>query len=251
MIDNEPARRLIKTRVASYQFGEPTIQTLGNVFVREADGLVMIYDPSIPGFDTLYDMNASAGDQWQLVMLPEPACDPESYMLVTDTGTILIDDVPLRWLAVEINYYAGDTTPVEIVSDTIVGRIGTLDTYLLPMDLCMGELDWNEGGPLRCYSDSEISYHIDEEIPCELITSVDDRLSSSPSIRQTNRTIQFDLPNERTAQYQLMDSQGRLLSAGKITNGALIELSNLSSGIYLIRLTFMDGRVQSQKVLLE
>ena len=211
----------------------------------------MAFDPGVSDFDTLYNMNVIPGDQWQLVALPESSCDPLSHMLVTDTGTIVIDDVPLRWLAIEIQYYSvWDTAMNWFALDTIVERIGTLSAYLLPMDLCTAWVDGNEAGTFRCYSDAQIDHMADEYIPCDMVVGIgeaffdriDLQLWPNPGLDDLN--ISWDPSNSTSVRFEIHSMLGELLRSEKAAVSPItIGLQDLPAGCYSIHM--IDGEQRS------
>jgi len=127
------------------------------IFSHATDNVVWIYVEETNEFDTLYNLNAMPGDHWAMVPLPDPfVCIAESRVIILDTGTVVMNDIPLRWLAVE-NHYNLDPDEL-VVPDTIVERIGSSGVYMLPQDPCNGFGGQAEGGGLLCYADAEIDY---------------------------------------------------------------------------------------------
>ena len=89
------------------------------IYTHDVNGLAMIFVPGLDLFDTLFNINALPGDRWGMVPLPEPMwCTTESWVEVVDTGTTLLNNVPLRWLAVDYHYLAEEVEYVE--PDTIM-----------------------------------------------------------------------------------------------------------------------------------
>lgn len=129
--------------------------------VTEQNGIVYLYNTEDEAFDTLYHMAAAPGESWHFPRL-SPAwldCDTTGLYTVQDTGTRIIDGVALRWLAVDLRFHVGfGPTGYYHVPDTIVERLGALGSYFYPQDHCASMMDWNTGGPLTCYFDTEISH---------------------------------------------------------------------------------------------
>jgi hypothetical protein len=106
-----------------------------SIFTHDVNGLALIFVPGIDLFDTLFNINAVPGDHWGMVPLPEPMwCTTESWVEVVDTGTTLLSNVPLRWLAVDYHYLAEEVEYIE--PDTIVERLGPKGFFMLPHEWC-------------------------------------------------------------------------------------------------------------------
>lgn len=167
LILGQPCSRIERMRF--YQVMDSPVYTdsLTDLYTYSDSGIVWMFDPQLNAFDTLYDLNASPGDSWQLIHLPEPASLGQSFFLtVLDTGHIHIDGNSLRWLSVQYDF--GDLWSDQIFLDTLIERIGSMDWYMLPYSLPSGATDAGEGGPLRCYHDNEISYQRPSVETCDL-----------------------------------------------------------------------------------
>lgn len=170
VLDGLTSRKLVRTRETyDHIVQQYATEILSPVIAHEAEGVVWVHVPSTGAFDTLYHLAAGPGGRWQLPSVPEPfVCTPESFMLVTDTGTMVFGTVALHWIAVDIHLL--DPEGVMVVSDTIFERIGTA-SYILPHDLCNAYVDGQEGGPLRCYQDAEVD-HTSGSTPCNFIVGM-------------------------------------------------------------------------------
>ncbi|MEO7080976.1 MAG: hypothetical protein ABIY71_05580, partial [Flavobacteriales bacterium] len=174
VVDGQPCTRLERT--GSYFnliYQIEVYDTLPELYTYEDQGVVWMFDPQSNAFDTLYNFNALPGDQWQLLPMPgPPTCSTSSYYTVLDTGTTVVSGFSLRWLSVDVTYVLEPDNDTMIFADTLVERIGSLQSYMLPYDACNGMLDWSEGGNLRCYSDNEINYVSDSAQDCEFTVGI-------------------------------------------------------------------------------
>ena len=126
-------------------------------YTHDVEGLVLAYVPMASSFDTLFNFNALPGERWSMVPLPDPlACTTESWVEVVDTGSTMIDAVPLRWLAV--NYHNITDDQEFVGTDTIVERLGSKSQFMLPQELCNTLVSPGSTFDLLCYSDNTIAY---------------------------------------------------------------------------------------------
>lgn len=136
VIAGTPAQK-ITWHVDGTQMGSPISVDNPPIFTSVNGDLVNILTDA--GFDTLYYFGAVPGDGWGIATVDGSPSFGE--VVVTDTGTVVIDGVSLRRLITG--------------SDTITERVGASFAFMLP---------WNQyildeaGGPLRCYTDDQVSY---------------------------------------------------------------------------------------------
>ncbi|HRO99980.1 MAG TPA: hypothetical protein PLN54_11150 [Flavobacteriales bacterium] len=215
----------------------------GTHVVNESDGLVRIWVPSEQAYDTLYDMRVVPGDRWQLAPLSAPiVCDPSSYAQVLDTGHVTIDGVPLRWLTVD-HHYLLDGSEYTVWTDTIIERMGLNLSYFTPHELCNAAADGGEGGPLRCYSDAEISFNRFEPWSCEFVLTVSEATAEHRAglVPLGDGAYRVQLPaTEGVTQFTLFDASGRQLQQRTVHDGDVIVMAQQGLGIY----HFLDQQAQ-------
>lgn len=246
-----PGRRLVRVR-ETYNLVDQTYDTeaLSDLVCKEEDGLVMILVPSLAAFDTLYDMNAVAGDRWQLPYLPDAVqnCAPDSWMEVVATGSSIVDDVLLRWSAVDIHFHSVDTTTYR---DTVLERVGLTGMYFLPLDFCDSFIDGQEAGAFRCYSDAEVAYVANPEQACGFSVGLDEPLNTRRSGIHPNPStglLHIAPPaGPGTVRVQLFSSQGQLAFSGSIAPGQPLNLSSLPAGVYHLQVLQDSGRRYSER----
>lgn len=240
LVAGQPSRMLTRTRETyDYDLAQYSSLLIGTIFAHEMGGIVWVYMPSLNAFDTLYAMNAVPGDHWQLPALPDAACDPESRMEVTDTGMTVIAGQVLRWLAVDITLLPFAQT----ISDTIIERIGTIGTYLLPMDVCAGFLDFEEGGPLRCFQDAGIFYTTEIAPACDFIVGVSGQSAPTnlvlfPNPAQDQLHVQLPKGVEGGL-LRVLGATGRVLQVERFpafVSTFSFPISDLPPGLYALEL---------------
>lgn len=218
------------------------LSTGTSIFTHLLDGVVWIHVPSTDAFDTLYNFNAVPGDRWSFAPLPDPqVCLSDSWVEVLDTGTVTIDDIPLRWLAVN-NHNVTDDSDL-VVADTIVERLGSIPFYMLPHEFCNSLVSPGVISSLRCYLDHEISY-MDP-----LIQACD----PGTGIRNTSRTEDLglfpnpgreslNLPSGFQGSIIILDARGSIVLGPIRTSGtSTIDVMHLASAVYSVHLLPSQG----------
>ena len=224
-IEGHQAQRLEHWVSYGGGFGQPEFQTVhwADLYTYEDDGVIYLQGGWPLTFDTLMWFTSAPGDHWGV---PEMT---DIDFIVLDTSTVLLDDVQLRQLVVQIG--PEGWFPV----DTLRERIGFQTTYLRPMESLV--IDGNYGS-LRCYEDQAISFAQPWVTDCGFTMSAE---------RQDKETNRGAYPNPGTDQFtlallpgphllRLSDPTGRDLMVWRVNGpSALIETSNLPSGLYMIR----------------
>lgn len=136
LINGVPAQ-VLSFHIEGLNMGGPDTLEFPPVYTTVDGDLVRILTAT--GFDTLYWFGAVPGDQWGITM-PDGSLS-FGEVLVTDTGTRVIDGIPLRYLVTG--------------TDTITERLGAGHAFLLPwVPFILDE----PGGPLRCYADAQLDH---------------------------------------------------------------------------------------------
>ncbi|HNK41819.1 MAG TPA: hypothetical protein PL002_11555 [Flavobacteriales bacterium] len=238
LIDGRLCKVIERTRVSSSGSNVDTLERTP-FCVLDSAGVVWIHVPS-EGLDTLYVMDAVPGDQWMLAAVPED-CDSTAYLEVVDTGHVVLDGLPLRWLAVDLH---PDPTHLPwVYQDTIVERLGSLRYYLAPQDPCLGGFDAAEGGPLRCYADAQVSFMSSSVSTCELNLGVDDHSAGShfqlfPDPGGDGFEVRSSQPIQAVA---VRDAAGRMFLTKP--GGSLVHVPAVQwpAGCYLVAAEFGNG----------
>ena len=218
--------------------------SIGEEITFDSLGLVLIYDPLEENFDTLFNINAAPADTWTLPDRPVAAvCDPTSHAIVLDTGTRVIQGVPLKWIKVDVQFSPVDFADYSY-TDTIFERIGPVDSYLLPHDRCNEALDGQQGGPFRCYQDGQLTYQRNTGSACEAPLSVHTHDHASmwlfPNPGTAGFTIQLG-PSE-VSTLCIFDAVGRHFLPCRTINGpTTVDASNWPFGVYQIVVLGSDG----------
>lgn len=180
-------------------------------------------------FDTLWYFGAVPGDSWHL---PTPGWGPYEVSVV-DTGSTVIDGVPLRWLAVTVPAPSG----MFLLNDTIIERIGSLHVFI--------DAQWSFWEDvitccLRCYHDSVVQFETGVDTTCGFVMGVDDTpYAGQPPVLYPN-PVEDQLRVEGLAAgagiLELQDATGHLIFSQQ-TNGVSSDmgLAGVGAGLYLLR----------------
>lgn len=157
-IDNIECKILLKNRYLwDNYFNKIDINKLGYEYTYLKDSVVYIHTNN--KFDTLYNFRGKIGDSWILYCYSSSGiCDSNAIVTVIDTGHVIINEKKLKLLLIKYNYGYVNGKLKYTIQDTIIERIGSLNSYILPWDIYNEMLDANEGGPLRCYSDNNFQH---------------------------------------------------------------------------------------------
>ncbi len=247
-VQGQPCTRI--ERVRSYTaYLDPTVltDTLSELYTYSETGIVWMFDPQLNAFDTLYDFNASPGDSWQLIHLPEYSTGSD-LLTVLDTGHISIDGQLLRWLSVEY-HFQGATGNNPPYLDTLMERIGSNTYYMLPYDFPNGFLDGQEGGFFRCYSDNTISYQSPTVQSCDLPLGISEEHDTRPMILLypnpgTDRlTIRMRV-GEKLQGVLVRDALGRIClhETPPVEHEIVLDTERLPHGCYSIEVRSTHGQ---------
>lgn len=229
------------------------VETSGpDIVTRTESGLVMLWQEAYLEWDTLYWFSAQPGDKWSpgwRYFIGEDECLNGAYVQVVDTGTTLVEGIPLRTLELERYRNDGEVD----ASFTVLERMGNIDEFLLfyPPNICMV----NEALMLfSCYADVDLSYPT-PGLACELTTSIvraRDPMpdwSVAPNPFTKDFTVYFARPMAQ-GEVSLLDPTGRVLENITITGTRVqVDGSALPAGPYLLRLTDGQGRVVHKQVI--
>lgn len=227
-------RLAMSIHVYSYPQEEYLHYDMTDMFTATQGDLVLLWNTSTEVFDTLYRFDAVPGDQWSV----PHAQDWAPNLVVTDTMHTVIDGVTLRQLVITMDSL--------FPTDTLTERIGFSRMFLDPIWTFL--LD-NPTGPLRCYSDNEISYVIPTwQYGCASLLGIDPHSS-------TNGPVLFPNPGSDELQltcharmndalFTLRDATGRTVFSRSIRNErTVIDASGLAPGLFFWRLESDGGAV--------
>ncbi len=211
-------------------------------YTYESDSVVYLYHSMNNNFDTLYNYKAKIGDSW-LIPRNTGSC-PRYTVHVTDTGHHLIQGQNLKWLKID-NF------------DTLYERIGMM--YIFAMDdynEC-NNIDYVIGGPLRCYSDHQISNYKKYSNSCDYINApigtglieLQDPNNIKIYPNPVFETLFIETENNELDELQIANMKGQVLMKHFMSDKNSINVSSLANGIYLINLFSKRKLVSTRKIV--
>lgn len=193
-------------------------------------------------FETLYDFTLEPGDSY-VVGAYEP-CEEGDTLLVTETGTMIINGTSLRYYDVELlNNTFGKT-----IFGRIVERIGPIDSFLFALPRCL--TDYGFIGPFRCYHDDAFGEYSSNIVPyCDFL-QVDEKqnlnvisIFPNPVENELNIRSKSNIVN-----LVITDCTGRItFSIKPNTTQIQIHLETFSNGYYLLTTTLENGKISTDK----
>lgn len=135
-------------------------------YMYEEGEVLYFYNPDLEIFDTLLWFGASIGDTWE-IFSPNDYIDTNHYE-VTDTGTLLINDLERPFLEVRVG---SSWFTDEFYTDTLVRGLGSFQYFYKPWQIFATAVDGDHDGySFRCYEDDQIGFfQKDPDIPCDFI----------------------------------------------------------------------------------
>jgi hypothetical protein len=207
--------------------------------------VVYLYNQYTNVFDTLYNYGANIGDSWRMPAYLNPSFTSQCNRVlftVLDTGHKVIQSQNLKWLKVQ-------------GGDTIFQRIGLLNNYFFNFDICTGVVDYTEGGPLRCFSDNQITNYKRIPQPCTFLISGinDNEISQKLEIFPNPASEHLNLVNsdlhDQNGEIYFYNILGEEVKKFQLKNKEKINIESLNKGIYFVKFISSDNKIYSGKII--
>lgn len=221
VIENKRPKIIIRSNTL---YDEKQSTTVTHEYVYEENGIVYWWNKTLNEFTVLYNLNAEAGDEWQI-------------RVGTETITVHVD-------AVDDYDYEGRTYKMLQVSDeddvfggTIVCGIGHLTSFF--PERLMSKNYRVEG--MRCYwKDGELVFKYGDkdcdEVYIELHSGVEDLDNQSFRIYPNPAKGCINVETtEENANYEIVNIMGQTVLSGSLNGAKQISLDGLSDGMYFIK----------------
>ncbi|MEZ4798498.1 MAG: T9SS type A sorting domain-containing protein [Flavobacteriales bacterium] len=207
----------------------------------EEDGVVFIRFNH--QWDTLYNFNANVGEWW-FMSGPSELLQSNIKLTVVGEGVKTINGENRNYKVIE------GEAQFDFGLDTIVEGIGSINGYLHQFDTYIGQMDGNDAGSFRCYSNDNFElYQYPNALPCEFIVGLNELVEKpsfscypNPATNILNTVI--EKPVERI---EIFDSSGTLILSSAFQKS--LDLSHLPRGFYLVKCSTKDNFETSTIVL--
>ena len=223
VIENKRPKIIIRSNTL---YDEKQSTTVTHEYVYEENGIVYWWNKTLNEFTVLYNLNAEAGDEWQI-------------KVGTETITVHVD-------AVDDYDYEGRTYKMLQVSDendvfsgTIVCGIGHLTSFF-PERLMSKSGNYRVEG-MRCYwKDGELVFKYGDKDCDEIYIDLHNGIEESdnqifrvyPNPAKGFITIETE---EENAVYEIVNIMGQTVLSGSLNGAKQVNVSELSDGMYFIK----------------
>ena len=242
-----PAQRIRTTGMRASILDQDTVWIDEVLYTTVQDDILMVpaWSPNGTAWDTLLRFDAVPGDRWFFPnhgLYCAGAIGNTGIIQVNDTGTVLVDGVPIRRWQYMVDL--GNGVPV-FGGEWYYERIGFI-YGMVPYPFCGWTIDAGEN--FRCYWDGEITF-TNPQLPggttwCDVALStsgaqLDHGIGIFPNPGSEQLTVA--LP-ERAHAFTMLDPVGRMIAAGSGLSGSTtLSTAHLAPGQYLIRIESADG----------
>ncbi len=209
-------------------------------------------------FFVLYDFGATIGDQWIISTTNDglSECDDTSRIVVTGTGSIILNDAEYRYITVQ----PSSNSSIGL-KGTYIERFGNIDLdgfpfqYLFPdmfeCDSITSIIEWTFL-QFKCFEDNSFTLYNPSSEDCEYylthlgtIEPKQDEISCYPIPAKDIIKIKYDFKGD--ALVQIFSSQGMLVDSFKMNQQTeIIDISQLKQGMYLIQFQTDQGNFFSK-----
>lgn len=227
------------------EFGDPGYTSQGDPFFTYVEDSVIFFTTQNQ-FDTLMNLSASPSDSWTLT---NQSCTEDRFVEVLDTGRSTINGCESKWI--EYSYQGFST-----VVDTFYSYYGSVKHAFAYFDYCQeNAIDEPVSINLRCYDDGNCIY-LNGTPDCESLRVESEMLESGEIKLYPNPAsdiIFIELPNStksNEANYQIIDFSGKIVLEGGLI-GTNVDVSELDSGVYFLRIEQGSEYLGGRKVVVE
>jgi hypothetical protein len=225
------------------------------LYTYEVNDTVFFYNPDIDTFDILYDFNAMPGGSWKIRSKYYNEEIDTILVYVDSVGSMEINDKSLKKLFVTYVYpdKQGIGSDKNHENSIIVESLGDLNYIININNSWLGACDINFIHSLRCYEDPELGFYTSGlRESCNYVyywTSLESMNSFDYINIYPNPVINYlgiENHSGKKLSYEIFDIKGSKLLTGSDTK---INLSDLQSGIYFLRLTLNNESIKTIKIM--
>lgn len=250
----------IKTEFNGHGMGGFVINSSSYIYTYSQNGVVFKNNGMLntPIYDTLYCFNGTIGTKWrcQLTGIGGGSSCANSYIEITDVGTIVIQGQTLNWRKIFYKnyYFYGQVQQwIESGTDTIFERIGTRHQMeFINGNYCADATDIAPM-PFRCFSDYQINLN-SSGVTCDYVTGIKNN--------RTNSEVTFNNPasdfvivksgfSKMIQNVEVYDQLGKKVKYILYPDKEFsIDIQDLSPGIYMLQIK-LETEFVSRKLVIQ
>lgn len=223
---------------------EPAVDSfkyIGNIIAIE-DSLVWYWHNE--KFDTLYDFAANVGDAWEYRYSGHDTVNALVFGVGTNAELGAFLDIEFKQRG------------LPSYRDTIYERLLGGTNYIIPWDVIASQLDGQEGGPIRCFTDTKLSYVSSwweaTNLPCKYLS----KRASVDQVAANNLFTIYPNPSKGVIRIDATQKPDKIevytvLGELVFSSDHVFETPHLSSQLYIVKLWRIDGLVEVHRVVVE
>lgn len=251
----------IKVEAQGHGLGGFVINYSNYIYTYSQNGVVFKNNGTLnlPVYDTLYNFIGAIGTKWrcQLSGIGGGQSCAQSYIEITDAGTLTIQGQTLNWRKIFYKnyYFYGQVQQwIESGTDTIFERIGTRNQMeFISGNYCADATDVTPFS-FRCFSDNLISLQ-SSTVACDYVTGIK-KTNTETYIDVNNPVVDFIYVNIKYSTNKdakhivLIDQLGnKVYDRFQTENEFGINAQNLSNGIYILQISLGTQDVNRKLVI--
>jgi len=210
-------------------------------------------------FYKLYDFNANIGDTWEVIdVFSRCGTDSMATVIVDSIGYVTINSVVLKYIVIRFltsnnwgfECYGGIGT-----SNKVIEKIGPLG-YMFPQNFCY--IDYPYECSLRCYIDSLFGFYETGIVDsCTYIVTLikENNLNNTQYYfypNPVNNILNIDFSNKvYDCLIKIYNIYGEIVETTSVSNKNhyIINLSELKSGYYILKLIDKNNYLYNKKII--
>ncbi len=254
VINNQPCQKIEKNHGLYYMLRDSQEE-----FMFSRNDTVFVYDAFLDDFQILYDFNAESNDTWYRLIPNYDEDNDTAYVHIDSVKTVEINGVPVKRLFASFSMiyhhdYINDITYNGIITECI----GYEKYMFYSTPITFFTYDHNFSSGLRCYEDEFLGFYetgIAESCTYTSSgTSTDPLLSKELSLRiypnPVSDRIWIDREVATPLNYAIISMKGIILKQGVLNENHIIDMKNISKGIYILT-TYKKGVKLTQNKIIK
>ncbi len=241
-----------KTCKVLYRDESTSYGGLGEYYLYQNQDSVFQYIESTDQFDLIFVFNLMEGDTFVIQKsYSDQLIAPINCIVDSISFIEIMSGAPLRVQHVRIEYRStlGTDTIDLTTNKTLIERIGFEDG-IFPNGLEISAGDWRWEGPIRCYEDNQLGLINFSNVDC-LFTPVNEKYNYEKRVYPNPATNELNiLFSDEIASLEIISLSGEYVVV--LSNPTSpIDISNISSGVYALRIKTKDNHVILNKLAVE